>query len=242
MEINQPSTRIHPLRAGAAASVKLASLHSAAPIAGIALNSHSTMKKLFALSMFTGLLLTGCGGCGEAVVVVDSGPAVLPPTYEYLRHPTISGLEYFNSVTGSELHLTTAAGAYVGYASGDIVTFMLGDIVLFTIPGELAQPFSSLYDASFFSTSTLHSNTAVENLMAFLMAVDDDGNYTNGIQIASPVRVAALGLRVNFNQPAYDFRADPAVQYATAVLSSNTLYGARPLPSPSQAVLALQTP
>jgi len=78
--------------------------------------------------------------------------------------------------------------------------------------------------------------------MAFLMAIDDDGNYTNGIQIAYPVRVAALGLRVNFNQSAYDFRADPAVQYATAVLSGNTLYGARLLVSPSEAVLALQSP
>ncbi|MFC6518926.1 hypothetical protein ACFQAT_03175 [Undibacterium arcticum] len=179
-------------------------------------------------------------------MVVDTGPVPVPvavqPTYEYLRHPTISGLEYFNSVTGSESHLTTAAGGYVGYTGGDIVTFWLGDIVLFTMPGDLAQPFSSLYDASLYTTSTLHSSTAVENLMAFLMTIDDDGNYTNGIQIAYPVRVAALGLRVNFNQSAYDFRADPAVQYAAAVLSGNTLYGARPLPSPSEAVLALQIP
>ena len=78
--------------------------------------------------------------------------------------------------------------------------------------------------------------------MAFLMIIDDDGNYANGIQIASPVRVAAIGLRVNFNQSAYDFRADPAVQYATAVLSANTLYGQRLLPLPFEAVLALQTP
>lgn len=133
MEMNQPSTRIHPLIAGAAASVMLVSLRGAAAGAGILPNLHGTMKKLCALLMFSSLLLTGCGG--EAVVVVDTGPAVLAPTYEYLRHPTISGLEYFNSVTGSESHLTTAAGGYVGYSGGDIVTFVLGDIVLFTIPG-----------------------------------------------------------------------------------------------------------
>ncbi|MFD2270568.1 hypothetical protein ACFS07_04005 [Undibacterium arcticum] len=85
--------------------------------------------------------MTGCGGGadGYAQVVVDTGPVPVPvavqPTYEYLRHPTISGLEYFNSVTGSESHLTTAAGGYVGYTGGDIVTFWLGDIVLFTMPG-----------------------------------------------------------------------------------------------------------
>jgi hypothetical protein len=241
MEMN-PATRIPPSMAGAAVSVMLVNLLGATAIAGIIPNSHGTVKKLFALLLLTSLLLTGCGGEVGGYAVVDTGPAVLPPTYEYLSHPTISGLEYFNSVTGSESHLTTAAGGYVGYPGGDIVTFVLGDIVLFTIPGDLAQPFSSLYDASLYSTSTLHSNTAVENLMAFLMAIDDDGNYANGIQIAAPVRVAALGLRVNFNQPAYDFRADPAVQYATAVLSANTLYGARPLPSPFEAVLALQTP
>jgi hypothetical protein len=200
------------------------------------------MKKLFAMLLLTTLLLTGCGGQAGGYVAVDSGPVVLLPIDEFLRHPTISGLEYFNSATGSESHLTTAAGGYVGYADGDIVTFVLGDIVLFTMPGDLARPFSSLYDASLYSTSTLHSNTAVENLMAFLMAIDDDGNYTNGIQIAGPVQVSAFGLRVNFNQSAYDFRTDPAVQYATAVLSANTLYGVRTLPSPSEAVLALQIP
>jgi hypothetical protein len=200
------------------------------------------MRKIFAILLATSFLLTACGGGGSVYAVVDTGPAVLQPSYEYLRHPTISGLEYFNSVTGSESHLTTAAGSYAGYTGGDIVTFVLGDIVLFTMPGDLAQPYSSLYDASVYSTSTLLSNTAVENLMAFLMAVDDDGDYTNGIQIAYPVRVAALGLKVNFNQSAYDFRTDPAVQYATAVLSGNTLYGARTLPSPSDAVLALQIP
>ncbi|MBI3283699.1 MAG: hypothetical protein HYZ65_02440 [Burkholderiales bacterium] len=178
----------------------------------------------------------------DAYVVVDSGPALLQPSYEFLRHPTISGLEYVNSVTGSESHLTTAAGGYVGYTGGDIVTFVLGDIVLFNIPGDLAQPYSSLYEASLYSTSTLHSSTAVENLMAFLMAIDDDGDYINGIQIAYPVRVAAQGLRVNFNQSAYNFRADPSVQYATAVLSGNTLFGTRTLPSPADAILALQVP
>ncbi|MES2069699.1 MAG: hypothetical protein V4488_05080 [Pseudomonadota bacterium] len=200
------------------------------------------MKKLFAILPLACLCLTGCGGAVDAYVVVDSGPVVPQSTYEYLRHPTISGLEYFNSVTGSESHLTTGAGGYVGYTGGDIVTFALGGIVLFTVPGDLAQPYSSLYEASLYSTSTLRSSTAVENLMAFLMAIDDDGNYTNGIQIAYPVRVAAQGLRVNFNQSAYDFRADPSVQYATAVLSGNTLFGARQLPSPAEVVQALQIP
>jgi len=197
--------------------------------------------------MLVCLGLTGCGGGGDAYVAVAVAPEPVPvqPTYEYLTHPTISGLEYLNSFTGSESHLTTAAGGYTGYTGyigDDSVAFVLGDILLFTMPGDLPRPFSSLYDANRYSNASLDSDTAVENLMAFLMAIDDDGDYTNGIQISYPVRVAAHGLSVNFNQSAFNFRNDPAVQYATAVLSGNTLYGQRPLLSPSQVQFALQSP
>lgn len=199
------------------------------------------MKKLLTWLSFACLLgLSGCGGGVEVSAVVDSSPPAPMATAGYLRFPTISGLEYFNSLTGAEVNLTTSTGGYIGYTDGDLVTFTLGDIILFTMPGYLTLPISSLYDANLYTSSVLHSNTAVENLMAFLMTIDDDGDYTNGIQISYPVRVAALGLRINFNQSAYDFRADPAVQYATAVLSANTHYGQRTLPSPTDAILALQ--
>lgn len=70
--------------------------------------------------------------------------------------------------------------------------------------------------------------------MVLLMAIENDGDYTNGIQIAHPIHVKAHGLNVNFNQSAFNFRDDPAVQYGTAVLSGNTLYSPPALPSPSQ--------
>ena len=200
------------------------------------------MKALLAASMLACIGLAGCGGGGDAYVAVAPAPAPVVPTYAYLTHPTISGLEYLNSATGSESHLTTAAGGYTGYTGNDSVAFVLGDILLFTMPGDLPRPFSSLYDANRYSNASLYSDTAVENLMAFLMAIDDDGDYTNGIQISYPVRVAAHGLAVNFNQSAFNFRNDPAVQYAAAVLSGNTLYGPRALLSPSQVQLALQSP
>jgi hypothetical protein len=201
------------------------------------------MKTLFAASFLVCMGLAGCGG-GDAYVSVAVVPTPVPvqPTYEYLTHPTISGLEYLNSFTGSESHLTTAAGRYTGYTGDDSVAFVLGDILLFTMPGDLPRPFSSLYDANQYSNASLYSDTAVENLMAFLMAIDDDGDYRNGIQISYPVRVAAHGLSVNFNQSAFNFRSDPAVQYAAAVLSGNTLYGQRPLVSPDQVRFALQSP
>lgn len=200
------------------------------------------MKKIYSFLTLACLFLSGCGGAYVELEVVDDYPVVPRERIEYLTHPTISGLEYFNTTTGSDLHFTTAAGRYVGYTGNDVVTFVLGNIVLFKMPGNLAQPYSSLYDASRYSISTLDSATAVENLMAFLMLIDDDGDYVNGIQIAYPVRVAARSLRVDFNQSAYNFRNDPAVQYAAAVLSGNTLYGTRYLPSSSEVVRALQVP
>lgn len=200
------------------------------------------MNKIFAPLALACVCLSGCGGAYIELEVVDHQPFVPEERIEYLTHPTISGLEYFNSTTGSDLHFTTAAGRYVGYTGNDVVTFVLGNIVLFKMPGNLAQSYSSLYDASRYSISTLYNATAVENLMAFLMAIDDDGDYVNGIQIAYPVRVAARSLRVDFNQSAYNFRNDPEVQYATSVLSGNTLFGTRFLPSSSEAIRALQVP
>lgn len=96
----------------------------------------------------------------------------LQPINEYLHQLPVFDLEYFNSVTGSASHLTTAADGYIGYTCSDIVACVLDDMELFTMQGDLARPFSSLYDTSLYSTSTLHSNTAVENLMAFFMAID----------------------------------------------------------------------
>lgn len=203
------------------------------------------MNKSLAMLALSAAALTGCGGGsggGYAAVIDDPRAAVRQPIYENLRYPTISGLEFVSSLNPAESHLTDARGTYLGYAGGDTVTFVLGDIVLFTMPGYLALPYSSLYDGAAYANSVLHSNTAVENLMAFLMAVDDDGDYRNGIQIAPTVRLAARGLHVNFNQSVDAFYTDPAVQYAVSVLSGNTLFGTRFLPSPAQAQYALHAP
>lgn len=199
------------------------------------------MRKLIASAMLAALVLVGCGG-GADFYIDDKRHSVVYPTYEYLTYPTISGLEYFNTETGALLSFTTAAGRYTGYTGHNLVTFVLGDIVLFTMPGELARPYRSLYEANDYASSIIYSTTAVENLMAFLMVIDDDGNYRNGIQIAYPVRIAARGMRINFNQSAYNFRSDPNVQFSAAVLSGNTLFGPRELPSVGAVQVAMQVP
>ena len=67
------------------------------------------MNKLFALLAPCAFILTACGGGFVDVDVVDNRPIPPQQRIEYLTHPTISGLEYFNTSTGSDLHFTTAA-------------------------------------------------------------------------------------------------------------------------------------
>ena len=202
------------------------------------------MNKLIAGLAIATVALAGCGGGGSVEAgAVYGGQAPAPQAYyETMRYPTISGLEYLNRIDPGVSHLTDARGTYVGYSGGDTVTFVLGDMVLFSVPGDLTAPYGSLYDVADLAGSQLNSDTAVENLMAFMMAVDDDGDYRNGIQIAAPVRAAARGLRINFNQSAASFYYDSQVQYAVSILSGNTLYGTRALPSPAEAQIALRTP
>lgn len=110
------------------------------------------MNKFIAiLTLSTTAALTGCGGgsVGGYAAVIDDPRAPVPQViYENLRYPTISGLEFVNSLRPAESYLTDARGTYIGYAGDDTVTFVLGDIVLFTMPGYLASPYSSLYDGA----------------------------------------------------------------------------------------------
>ena len=88
--------------------------------------------------------------------------------------------------------------------------------------------------------SGISNDISVQNLMAFLMAIDDDGDVTNGIQITDSVRTAAAGMTVDFNQTSSAFYADSRVQYVLSVLSGNTARGSRGLPSAALAIAALK--
>ncbi|SNS96905.1 hypothetical protein SAMN06265795_110117 [Noviherbaspirillum humi] len=189
-----------------------------------------------------GLLLAGCGGgvVDVAFVFGDPWPVFSRPLYERLQRPVIAGLQFVNSARPDDRDLTGADGTYFGYGGGDVVTFLVGDLVLFALPGDLPRDFTSLYEAARYQVSPLTSDTAAENLAAFLITLDDDGNAGNGIQIPARVRSAANGIRINFNQTSAAFYADPAVQFAVSVLSANTAAGQRALPPRATAVAILQ--
>ncbi|MFC3107770.1 hypothetical protein ACFQAT_06025 [Undibacterium arcticum] len=70
MEMNQTSNRIHPLMAGAAASVMLVSLVGAAAIIGVLPNSHSTVAPM-------------ASAAPTAVAATANVPAVAATPYQY---------------------------------------------------------------------------------------------------------------------------------------------------------------
>lgn len=156
--------------------------------------------------------------------------------------PKIVGIGYLSDVAGSQPGLTDSAGNFpVNFGGVGNITFTVGGITMYKIAAQDALYYSlkDLYQLDIFSNSGIQSSVAVQNLMAFLMVIDDDGDYGNGIQITDKVSKAAAGLTINFNQTSAAFYADPAVLSAASVLSGNTTKGTRALPTPSMVFFAL---
>ena len=93
-------------------------------------------------------------------------PSPFLPVYEGVRPPTISCLDCFNSATRRVLHLSTALVEYLDYTGSSIISCILGKVAL-AVPGDLPHPFSLFYEADRNSASTLHTDNAIEYLMAF---------------------------------------------------------------------------
>jgi hypothetical protein len=77
MEMNQTSSRIHPLMAGAAASVMLVSLIAAAAITGLLPTSHSSVAPLASTAAPTALPVAGSVVAATATPVQYAAPAQL---------------------------------------------------------------------------------------------------------------------------------------------------------------------
>jgi hypothetical protein len=170
-------------------------------------------------------------------------PISTQPTIAYrsVKKPVISGLGYLSNASGSIPWHTDDKGQFPVIVSGkNQMTFSVGGITLFRMSENDAMAFTlaTLYQLEFFLNSGISTDIEVQNLMAFLMVIDDDGDYTNGIQITSKVREVAAGLSINFSQSSAAFYSDVSVLSAAALLSSNTTAGKRTLPSVASAITA----
>ncbi|QJD91777.1 hypothetical protein HH213_17795 [Duganella dendranthematis] len=164
--------------------------------------------------------------------VVVTPPVVQPSVlYRGFKKPVISGLNYTDATGQSGT--TDKDGLFPVTVNGTkLLEFHIGSIRLYQMTELNAQAFTleNLYQLEFFAVSGIPNDDAVQNLLAFLMIVDDDGDLANGVNIPSAVVNAAAGLSINFNVSSASFYADSSVQKTVQLLSSHTSKGVRPLP------------
>ena len=143
----------------------------------------------------------------------------------------VEGLEY---AAGSRSGVTDADGRF-SYDRGHTITFRIGDIVFGSGSARFVMTPVNLVPGA-----RDESETWVLNRVRFLLSLDDDAVYTNGIQVAQSVRDAAAGKSINFDQSKRDFESDPNVAQVVDDLTSQTTIGKRPLVDAAQAAVHLQ--
>jgi hypothetical protein len=155
----------------------------------------------FILIGFSCLWLAACGGGGSSGGSTSSGAAGVTVATGIFKDSNTSGLHY---KSGSQEGDTGADGSF-SYEVGKPVIFSLGPITLGTIASgkSIVTPIDLV-------TNGASTDSAVQNLVRFLMMLDSDGVASNGIQISAGVKASAA------TWPAINFNLDEAT-FATAV-------------------------
>jgi len=143
------------------------------------------------------LVLSACGGGGS-----DGGGGTTTST-GYLKDSNVSGLHF---VSGSQSGTTGVDGSFI-YEVGKTVTFSLGGVTIGTATGKkVVTPVN-------FVTSGSTSSLEVQNIVRFLMLLDEDGVPENGIIISPAVSALAE------NWAAIDFSATDFAAELAAILT-----------------------
>lgn len=145
-------------------------------------------------------VVVACGGGGGG-----GAPATATGVF---KDSNVSGLTYLSgSVTG----VTTQSGGFI-YSVGQQVTFSIGGVVLGTVNGQSVVTPVSLVAGG--TTST----PEVQNIVRFLMMLDQDGNPDNGITISPNVQAAAANwTQVNFSAVDLDTELASIISDAASV-------------------------
>ena len=110
---------------------------------------------------------------------------------------------------------------------------MIGDIVIGSAKGDVKLTPISLVPGAVDET-----HPKVQNIVRFLLTVDDDANPSNGIQITEAVRNAAIGQSIDFDLFDLDPN-DPTVPNIIAELTAHTSAGIRTIVDADTASLHL---
>lgn len=166
--------------------------------------------KISLFTLATSLFLSACGGGG--------GAGTSNPATGYFIDSPVEGLSYSTLTQSGK---TSSDGSFK-FVDGENVTFSLYGQTLFSPKG---YSYLTPFDVSDTSVNLGYSI----NLIRFLLALDVDGNPSNGIKLPSYNGT----LNVNFNQSIRSFEADSDGKIAD-FLNSNA--AGRPLASVSDAV------
>ena len=162
-------------------------------------------------------VITACGGGG------GGGGGAVGPSVGYFVDSAVEGLGYS---TDTHSGTTDASGKFI-YESGETVTFSL-------YGQDLISPLGFTYLTPFdLGRTDLNPNYSI-NLVRFLMALDVDGNASNGIELPS----VSTTLDVDFNRSIADFELDSDGKVATFLAAHAS---GRVLPTVSSAAAHLNT-
>jgi hypothetical protein len=132
----------------------------------------------------------------------------------YFLDSAVAGLSY---TSGAQSGLTNESGKFT-YEVGQTVTFKLGGVTLGSANGsDTVTPIDLVADGT-------AANTAVLNIVRFLMLLDDNNDPADGINIVEAVRTkAASWPAVDFASTSFDSNIAPIISDAMAINSTATL-------------------
>lgn len=131
--------------------------------------------------------LVGCGGSGGGD---DGSPATGTTGTGYFKDNNVSGLTY---TSGDQSGVTDSSGRFT-YEVGQPVSFSIGGVTIGSATGKTVMTPVDLVSGG-------SSNaTSVQNIVRFLIMLDEDGDSENGISIAASVQeTAAEWSQVDFS-------------------------------------------
>jgi len=122
--------------------------------------------------------LTACGGGGGGAHDSSGGVTTATGTF---KDSNTAGLSY---VSGAQSGVTDSNGNFT-YEVGETVRFSIGGVTLGTTDGKpVVTPVDLVADGS-------ADSPEVQNIVRFLLMLDNDGDPANGINISSPVQAIA---------------------------------------------------
>ena len=146
--------------------------------------------------------------------------------------PKVAGLNYTTtpSAGGSSFSGKTDQDGKYQYDDGDTIRFYIGDILI----GEaVAKPTITPLDLTPASNASIDilmrfamdqragtvNDDRVINIINLLLALDDDGDSTDGVVITDAVHTAAANLNISFDVTTTEFATDTSAQ---TLLTSTT--------------------